>query len=61
MNKADLVAQGEADRVAAELIRALAWTGPCYVISAATGEGCEALTADVFSWMYKAQYDRSRP
>ena len=58
LNKADLVAQGEADRVAAELIRALAWTGPCYVISAATGEGCESLTGDVFSWMYKAQHDR---
>ncbi len=48
LNKADLVAQGEADRVAAELIWALAWTGPCYVISAATGEGCASLTGDIF-------------
>ena len=61
LNKADLVAQGEADRVAAKLIRALAWTGPCYVISAATGEGCESLTGDVFSWIYKAQHNRPQP
>jgi len=61
LNKADLVAQGEADRVAAELMDALSWAGPWYVISAATGEGCASLTGDVFSWIDRALQKGPRP
>ena len=59
LNKADLVVQGEADCVATELMGALSWTGPWYVISAATGEGCASLTRDIFSWIDKAQQNGS--
>jgi len=61
LNKADLVAQGEADRVAAELMGALSWAGPWYVISAATGEGCASLTGDIFSWIDTKQQTGPRP
>jgi len=60
LNKADLVPQGEADRAAAELMEALSWSGPWYVISAATGEGCESLMGDVFSWIDKVRQDCHR-
>ena len=60
LNKADLVPQGEADRAGAELMEALSWSGPWYVISAATGEGCESLMGDVFSWIDKVRQDCHR-
>jgi len=61
LNKSDLVAEHEIDRVATELMGALSWEGPWYIISAATGEGCESLTGDVFSWIEKANRDGVLP
>jgi GTP-binding protein len=57
LNKADLVAEDEAERVATELIGTISWTGPWYVISAATGEGCASMMEDIFSWIAKTQQD----
>ena len=51
LNKIDLLDEGEAQRITTELIRALAWKGPAYLISGATGQGCKSLTNDVFSWL----------
>jgi GTP-binding protein len=61
LNKADLVGRDEAERVAAKLIGALSWTGPCYVISAATGEGCTSLMRGIFSWIHELHQDGRRP
>ena len=61
LNKADLVGRDEAERVAAKLIEALSWAGPCYVISAATGEGCTCLMRGIFSWIDELHQDGRRP
>ncbi len=43
INKADLLAADARAEAVAALVESLAWGGPVHVISAATGEGCEAL------------------
>ncbi|WP_448506188.1 Obg family GTPase CgtA, partial [Immundisolibacter sp.] len=43
LNKADLLFPDEAVARGAEIARELGWTGPLFVISAATGGGCQAL------------------
>ncbi|MDR1709882.1 MAG: GTPase ObgE [Candidatus Accumulibacter sp.] len=46
LNKIDLIAEDERERRVADFLRAYAAPGdtPCFAISAATGEGCRALT-----------------
>ena len=56
-----LVIVDEVNGFATELIGALGWTGPWYVISAATGEGCASLTGDIFSWIATEQQGVPRP
>ncbi len=43
LNKADLLLPDEAVARGAEIAHELGWTGPLFVISAATGGGCQAL------------------
>lgn len=43
LNKADLLLPQEAAARGADIARELAWTGPLFIISAATGGGCHAL------------------
>jgi GTP-binding protein len=43
LNKADLVAPEDRPKVIADLRRRLRTTAPIYMVSAATGEGCEGL------------------
>ncbi|MFZ5492081.1 MAG: Obg family GTPase CgtA [Pseudomonadota bacterium] len=43
LNKADLLPPEEAAARAKEVARKLRWKGPLFVISAATGQGCQAL------------------
>ncbi|QKT04340.1 GTPase ObgE [Ectothiorhodospiraceae bacterium 2226] len=47
LNKMDLVAEDEREARAAALVQALAWAGPVYRISAATGEGTRELVYDI--------------
>ncbi len=51
LNKADCIDAEEVQDVSDEIARALPWTGPLYVISAITGDGCKALREDIFSWI----------
>ena len=54
LNKCDLLAPDEAERIARELIATLEWTGPVFRISAATGEGCEQLCQNVMNYLESA-------
>jgi GTP-binding protein len=61
LNKADMVPQGgrgqakndslTSEDVKREFVRRYRWKGPCYVISALTGEGCSALTFAIMSYL----------
>ena len=43
LNKSDLLPVDETKLRANEITKQLAWKGPVYTISAATGEGCQEL------------------
>jgi len=47
LNKVDLLAPPERAHRVTEIVRRLRWTKPVYQISAATGEGCQKLSADL--------------
>ena len=47
INKVDLVPDAEREAVCAGLLEELGWEGPAYRVSAATGEGTEALAQAV--------------
>ena len=49
LNKCDLLPGEDAVQVARELAEALRWSGPVYLVSAATGEGCESLCQKVMN------------
>lgn len=49
INKADLLDEAELDRRRGELVGALDWKGPVYVISALTGTGTRRLVGDIMS------------
>ena len=44
-NKVDLVDDAELERIKSRTLEELAWQAPVYCISAATGQGCRALTS----------------
>jgi GTP-binding protein len=43
LNKFDMIPQEERDQRRAEFIKAFGWAGPCFSISAISGEGCQSL------------------
>jgi GTP-binding protein len=47
VNKLDLLPDEEREARVKALVRRLAWKGPVYAISAATGEGCDVLVRDL--------------
>jgi len=47
LNKADLLAEEEAQAICAEITRGLEWKGPVHSISAINGDGVEALSRDI--------------
>jgi GTP-binding protein len=47
LNKVDLLAPPERAHRVTKIVRRLRWTKPVYQISAATGEGCQKLSADL--------------
>ncbi len=53
LNKADLLLPDEAAARGAEIARELAWSGPLFVISAATGDGCQALCEAIMRHLEK--------
>ncbi len=54
-NKADLLEPGERERRAKALVKKLKWTGPWFVISAATGEGCREVTYKVMDFLQRTR------
>lgn len=63
-NKMDLVPASEREKVRAELLRRLRWRGPCFAISAMTGEGCRELVFAVMKFLEAPATEpqrRSRP
>ncbi|MGJ8515037.1 Obg family GTPase CgtA [Carnimonas bestiolae] len=51
INKLDLLPQEERDERVAEIVERLAWEGPVYRISAASGEGTDALVQAAHRWI----------
>jgi GTP-binding protein len=51
LNKMDLVPADERAKVQSELLRRLRWRGPCFAISAATGEGCRELVFAIMKFL----------
>jgi len=45
LNKIDLLAPDERDLQVRKIVQGLRWKGPVFTVSAATGEGCQALSA----------------
>ena len=50
-NKIDLLPEDEAERLVADTLRELGWTGRWFAISAATRAGCDALCAEAIMWI----------
>jgi len=57
INKVDLVPETERESVCAGLVEELGWEGPVYPVSAATGEGTEALAQAVMRALEAAAED----
>jgi GTP-binding protein len=51
LNKMDMLPGEERDVVTGDLVRRLRWRGPCFRISALTGEGCRELTQSVMKFL----------
>ena len=57
INKADLVAPDDADRLSAELVRQLDWKAPAFTISALTRAGTKALAAAAMQRLEELEKD----
>ncbi|HSP01674.1 MAG TPA: GTPase, partial [Thioalkalivibrio sp.] len=51
LNKMDLIVSDEREAYTRDLLDRLGWDGPVYRISAATGEGCQALTQAIMQYL----------
>ena len=51
LNKLDLVGAHEREAVCDDIVSGLAWPGPVFQISAVSGEGCEALSHAVMTFL----------
>jgi GTP-binding protein len=51
LNKADLIDADERDKRARAIVKKLRWKGPWFLVSAATGEGTEAVCYQVMSFL----------
>jgi GTP-binding protein len=51
LNKIDLLPAEEREAAKARFVRALRWRGPCFAISALTGEGCRELVFAVMKFL----------
>jgi len=51
LNKIDLLPEAERREQAARIVTDLDWQGPVHLVSAATGEGCQALSQAIMNWL----------
>ena len=56
LNKIDLVPEAERARAVQRIVKALRWKGPCFSVSALTGEGCQQVVYAVMEAL-----ERERP
>jgi len=56
LNKIDLVPEAQRPRIVQRIVKALHWRGPCFSISALTGEGCQQV---VYAIMEELERERS--
>jgi GTP-binding protein len=57
LNKCDLLEADSAESVSKELVKALQWTGPVFMISAVTGKECERLCQAVMNHLERTDAD----
>jgi GTP-binding protein len=60
LNKADLIAPEERERIARKFVRAFGWKGKSFIISALTGEGCRELTYAVMQHLEEHQAEDAK-
>jgi GTPase len=51
LNKIDRIPEDERDALKAKLVRSLRWKGPCFAISALTGEGCREVVFEIMTFI----------
>jgi GTPase len=51
LNKTDLLAADEAETVCQDIISRMGWEGPCYQVSAISGEGTQKLVFDIMNYL----------
>jgi len=62
LNKLDMLAEDQRDAFCAEFVQALGWEGPCFRISALSGEGTQALVQAAMNWLEeRAEVEREDP
>jgi GTP-binding protein len=54
VNKIDLLAPDQRDAAVAAIVAGLEWQGPVFAISAATGEGTDALCRAIIDYLRSA-------
>lgn len=55
LNKIDLIPEEEREQIAAAIVKRLRWRGPCFRISALTGEGCQELSLAVMNYLERGE------
>jgi GTPase len=57
LNKMDLIAPDEREAFTRDLVARLGWDGPLFTISAATGDGCQALMQAIMQYLEQDDTD----
>ncbi len=62
LNKLDMVAEDQREAFCEGLVESLGWEGPCFRISALSGEGTQALAQAVMNWLEaRAEEEKDDP
>jgi GTP-binding protein len=60
LNKVDLLPPSDRDRILTEIVATYKWEGPVFAISAATGEGTQALARQVMQYLMSTDEARNQ-
>ncbi|MDB4521902.1 Obg family GTPase CgtA [Gammaproteobacteria bacterium] len=55
LNKSDLLSEDELEKFRQKIVDELDWQGELFMISAATGQGCQALVLAIIKWLLHQQ------
>jgi len=55
LNKSDLLSEDELEKIRQKIVDELDWQGELFMISAATGQGCQALVLAIIKWLLHQQ------